>query len=1708
MPQKKKIITSEKSSEKQEISDQDSWSIIDKYFDEYGLVHCQLESYNDFIETGIPEIIFENRKTVVEVEGQTYTVEFSNPILDKPVHKETSEEVVTIYPKQCIDRDITYLSHLFVDIEFTNPSGYTKVYKHSHIGSIPVMVMSQLCNLKRNDIANDPQAMADLREGVYDNGGYFIVNGSDKIVTNQQRTAYNKTYVFENRKKAPKYAIYTDIKSNATNGSHSTTTLVGLLKTKLIGVVIPYIDMTDIPLGVMFKAFGAKSNEEIIKYILPNVNDRKALEFLNPSLEYSWPCKNQETALHYIGRRGKKFMGGGKKIKKVDTKEEEGIDDNVDCDENVLTKQVRLDAISYARHLLATEVLPHLGVGESTFPIKMFYLGYMTNKLIDVAIRGKEPESRDHYANKRIATTGAMMRTLFHNAIKRQRSEICSSIERCIRGTNPVNILSIIKSGTIKTVMCNAISNNQWVGRGKSQGVSQTYEKFNYMAAIANARKLTTPINADGGKIEKPRQLDDSHWGIVCPSETPEGKKCLARGTPVLTPEGNVPIGELKDGDEVITVDPKTYVESVTKIKDHFIITKRVSELTTKIGKTIKATGDHPFLTSSGWKELKDLNTKKDKICMKHTFGDRKEYWSSIESIEEKGEVEVADFTTESSNHSFIADGFVVHNCGLVTNEALTCIITTGSPPKPVLEIIENMNITLYSEVLKNSNSDPKLMLLAKIFVNGYPVGVTEHPENIVNELRMFRRTGGLNSEISISYDPRDREIHVFTDFGRLCRPLFIVERGQLKLKEHHIREIKAGKWNDGPGSAWMKLLSGGFVELLDKSEEEYALVENYPSDLKSLDPRKLRNVTHCELHPSMIFGVGASVIPFPDHNQSPRNCYQASMGKQAIGVPGTNYNYRTKGKFHVMKYPQKPIVSSRASKLIGFDDLPAGQNAIVAVCPWYGYNQEDSLIMNQDSIDRGFMVIVTYLTFDAKVKRDKEQQFEVPLESETSNFKASANKPNPEAKLDPETGIIPEGTIVEEGDILIGRTENINESSSIHRKKKQNISVNYNEPWPGKVHLVQRGVDGNGYDYVRVVVTQERPPQFADKFCYTPDHDVLTESGWVGISDVTCDHKVATLSTQQNIEYHNPTELFEYDHNGEMVEVDTNQVNLCVTPNHKMYVRRRSGDYKLEEAQDLHNIHVHYKKNGKWNVEGLEYFTLPSVRREMKKTSDVYDPRELPIEEWLTFYGIWLAEGCARSHNVTIDIHKQRVKNVIFEALDKLNFEYTLSKCGQVIYVTDKHLCTYMTPLSVGSINKSIPDWVWDLNESQSRFFLDSMCLGDGHMNGNTVMYDTSSVKLKDDFMKLSLHCGWAANAYIRYPKGRHQKIKGRDSVTNADSWRITIVKTQVEPAVNKHKKEQQKFISYKGKVFCFTVPNHVIYVRRSLQSAKCLQKPVWSSNSARHGQKGTVGMKYRAYDLPHTKEGIAPDIIMNPLALPSRMTIGMLIEMVCGRRICTSSRLHRIPVEKVFRLDNDELNEKYEDSECNDDKCLSHEVPGEMNLSGKKKSIKPDQSPPIEHDLEEEMDSLPDGRNSITGKKAPQEKKSKYPRNWGDATPFQKDFSLKTLCEELKALGVNEFCDEEMINGQTGEPMRCLIFTGVCYYQRLKHMVIDKVHARSRGGRQRLTRQPREGRKFGGGFRVPGLLSERPIAQVRNKILASLQYGRQHIQIQGKSR
>lgn len=280
-------------------------------------------------------------------------------------------------------------------------------------------------------------------------------------------------------------------------------------------------------------------------------------------------------------------------------------------------------------------------------------------------------------------------------------------------------------------------------------GVSQVLNRYTYASTLSHLRRCNTPLGREG-KIAKPRQLHNTHWGMVCPAETPEGQAC-----------------------------------------------------------------------------------------------------------------------------------------GLVKNLALMSTISVGSLSAPVIEFLEEWGLESLEE---NANSATPT---TKVFVNGVWMGVHRDPANLIKTIKKLRRKDDIHPEVSVVRDIRERELRLYTDAGRVCRPLFIVEDQQLALQKRHVRWLNAGQSDDGQPFKWNNLIKSGVIELLDAEEEETVMICMTPEDLENsrlqgsgIDPHandgefdpaaRLKAVsgmnthtwTHCEIHPSMILGICASIIPFPDHNQ------------------------------------------------------------------------------------------------------------------------------------------------------------------------------------------------------------------------------------------------------------------------------------------------------------------------------------------------------------------------------------------------------------------------------------------------------------------------------------------------------------------------------------------------------------------------------------------------------------------------------------------------------------------------------------------------------------------------------------------------------------------------------------------------------------------------------------------------------------------------
>ena len=410
---------------------------------------------------------------------------------------------------------------------------------------------------------------------------------------------------------------------------------------------------------------------------------------------------------------------------------------------------------------------------------------------------------------------------------------------------------------------------------------------------------------------------------------------------------------------------------------------------------------------------------------------------------------------------------------------------------------------------------------------------------------------------------------------------------------------------------------------------------------------------------------------------------------------------------------------------------------------------------------------------------------------------------------------------------------------------------------------LEQLGYDSKGYEEMYNGMTGEKlkvkifigPTYYMrlkhlveDKLhCLTLDHEVLTQDGWKFHKDITLNDKIATLKGG-NLVYENPTAIHYYpDFNGKLYKIKSQMVDLQVTDQHRMWISKGRGagkfsEYSLEYAKDIVGKHVKYQKNAH-NINPEYQFILPEIKNNNGVESE---NKIVDMDAWLSFFGIWMAEGWATTYadkrwpnsfayRVQICQCKQRVKDVIYNALKKLGYTYT--DCDDKITVSDKQLFSYMKPLSVGAPNKTLPDWVWKLSETQCQKLIYAMQLGDGSFSkkSSCSMYYTSSTKLANDFMKLCLHAGWSSNMTVHCEKGNEVEINGRKVVSNYDMLRLSVIKHKNNPQVNhSHTKEQniqeEGIFESKQPVFCVTVPSEVFYVRRN-------GIPVWTGNSRARG-------------------------------------------------------------------------------------------------------------------------------------------------------------------------------------------------------------------------------------------------------------------------------
>jgi DNA-directed RNA polymerase II subunit RPB2 len=268
-----------------------------------------------------------------------------------------------------------------------------------------------------------------------------------------------------------------------------------------------------------------------------------------------------------------------------------------------------------------------------------------------------------------------------------------------------------------------------------------------------------------------------------------------------------------------------------------------------------------------------------------------------------------------------------------------------------------------------------------KVFINGSWVGITKtDPVQLYLLLKDMKCKGIINIYTSVIFDYLTQEIRVCNDSGRVTRPLLRVKNKQLLITKEIIQGLNKHEisWDDLFTDC---KISDAVLEYIDPEEQSFSMIATHPKELYSsvntFNSDKIYKHTHCEIHPSTLFGIVASCIPFPDHNQSPRNTYQSAQAKQAMGVYATNYNERMDKTAYVLNYPCRPLVDTRVMNLIKMNQIPSGCNINVAIMTHTGYNQEDSVLINKGSIDRGLFQTTIYHT-EKDEDKQKDQGYEI----------------------------------------------------------------------------------------------------------------------------------------------------------------------------------------------------------------------------------------------------------------------------------------------------------------------------------------------------------------------------------------------------------------------------------------------------------------------------------------------------------------------------------------------------------------------------------------------------------------------------------------------------------------------------------------------------------------------------------------------------------
>lgn len=834
------------------------WDILETYFRDkkHFVTQHHLKSYNEFVAERIPNIVRSlNPFTMFKLHEKTTKIRHAVRVyiggkksqlairFDRPTIRDGIHPNRPLYPNEARLKSITYKSAMFADIlvettvfdEDEKPiEEKAIVHENIKIGALPVMVGSQLCNLSAID---DRGRVAEAGECAFDQGGYFIIAGKEKVIIAQERNVTNVLFVSTIKDEKEPYTHEAVIRCTPEEAAVFPKVVRFFVQRARasdpgnrhqILVLLPGVP-TPVPLFVLFRAFGVASDRSILEHILmhkdPNHPDNKAfVDYMFASIVNGACARTQHDAFEYIGARYKATTAG---------------------------KTTPMDPM-VIQHMLMYDVFPNMNEvytdedgqpqDRNNMATKAMFLGHLCMTLLRVCLNLDNTTDRDHYAMKRVDVSGALCANIFRDFYNIFRRGCVDEMDRqwhygparqsgaLHRLINQDNMARIFQHTIIDESMINSLR-GKWGVDEETNGVVQDLSRLSYMGTISHLRRVQSPLSSEI-KLVAPHRLHASQYGIICPIESPDGA-----------------------------------------------------------------------------------------------------------------------------------------NVGLIKNMALTCIITPEMPGRLVRAWMEGIgDADVYEPIARVTPSGFQTGrdYICKVIVNNNWVGCSSTPDVLVDKLRALRRNASAQPTelksveyMSVSWDVVRRKIDVFTDAGRCCRPLLIVARGargELAMDDAMASRLRRGD------VSWPELFRAGAIELIDVTESTTCLIATCGKDLANAKTQK-KGYTHSEIHPSSIFAVLTANIPFANHNPATRGAFSCAQAKQAIGVYSTQFANRMDTAGLVLHYAQRAVVGTRYMKYLRNNGLPNGENAIVALMTYTGYNQEDSIIMNKASIERGMFNITYFKT-------------------------------------------------------------------------------------------------------------------------------------------------------------------------------------------------------------------------------------------------------------------------------------------------------------------------------------------------------------------------------------------------------------------------------------------------------------------------------------------------------------------------------------------------------------------------------------------------------------------------------------------------------------------------------------------------------------------------------------------------------------------------